>query len=142
MKTKSEPEKSWMRVGRVVGREANQRARSDLYGTLCWDKRSEAICWSSGERCGSFEAVERNDRMSSVVDTTSPVGFRASPFIFLEGSRSTIHDSYIHNGSSTKLTLQPPSPLIVTQQSPSTIQRDSQPNHKAFNGGVWREICG
>ena len=82
VKTKSEPEKSWMRVGRVVGWEANQRARSDLYGTLCWHKRSEAICWSSGERCGSSEAVERNDRMSSVVDTTSPVGFWASPFIF------------------------------------------------------------
>ena len=83
VKMKLEPEKSWMRAGRVEGLDANQRARSDLYATLSWEKRSEAICWSSGERCGSFVAVDRNDRMASVVDITSPAGFAGSPFIFV-----------------------------------------------------------
>ena len=58
--------------------------------------------------------------------------------------KPTKHIVVNHNFTTTvfELTLQPSSPFIVTQQSPSTIHHDSLPNHNAFNGGVWREICG
>ena len=81
MKTNSDPEKSWIKAGRVEVRDANQIARSNLYGTLPCEERSDAICRSSGERCGSSDAVDRNKLMPSVEDITSPGGLAGSVFI-------------------------------------------------------------
>jgi hypothetical protein len=81
VKMNSDPEKSWIETGRVEGRDANQRARSDLYGTFPCEERSDAICRSSGVRCGSSETVNRNDLMPSVADIRSPGGLAGSVFI-------------------------------------------------------------
>ena len=81
------------------------------------------------------------------VSVTQPLSTTAPPITthlsFSNPNRSnqTSHDSHLrpkqnpnqrikknthtHNGNSTRLTLQPSFPLIVTQQSPSTIHHDS-----------------
>lgn len=69
------PDKSLIKLGLVKGSEAIQIARSGMYGKLSCPDRSKAVCLSSLERCGFLEAAERNKRMDSVAEITSPCGF-------------------------------------------------------------------